>query len=110
MRVRKAIQIVRDQYPEMQIQTLFVLLTIADMEPKPVRQADLQVATSMTGGSLSRNVSILDDWSWQRRPGLKLVESYPDLMDRRHRLVTLTRKGKALVRQLQEALSSEGDT
>lgn len=109
MRLRKAIQVVRDAYPDMPMQTLYVFLTVSEMGPGPVRQTDLLNATGMTGGSLSRNISILDEWAWTRRPGLKLVSTQVDLMDRRQRLISLTRKGKALLKAITEAMN-EGDT
>jgi DNA-binding MarR family transcriptional regulator len=50
----------------------------------------------MAQSSVSRNVSILAKWKWNRSEGLNFVETREDPMERRRKLVSLTNRGKRL--------------
>lgn len=97
----KQLQFFHDLDPQIPLTTVVVFLTVAGMGGK-VRQADLAACFDMSTSALSRNISILDTWSWLRRPGLGLLKAEVDLMDRRAKIITLTHKGRTLVSQLKE--------
>jgi DNA-binding MarR family transcriptional regulator len=107
MKMTRAIRLLRDLYPEMPLQTLYVFLLVGEQDGAHVRQSELLAKAGMSDAALSRNLSSLDEWSWVRKPGLQLVETKADVMDRRQRLVSLSRKGRTLYDRLQK-ISEEG--
>lgn len=58
----------------------------------------------LTSASVSRLTSNLTDWNFKRAEGLKLVETKPDLMDRRRYLLKPTARGTKLINQLLKSL------
>ena len=57
----------------------------------------------MAQSSVSRNVSLLSKWSWQRKEGLNFLTAEEDPMERRRKLVRLTNRG----RKLYETITTE---
>jgi DNA-binding MarR family transcriptional regulator len=62
------------------------------------KELDFQAAT------ITRNVSNLSEWTYQKEKGLGLVKMDYDPMDQRRKLVTLTGKGRTFVATLKEKL------
>ncbi len=52
---------------------------------------------AMAQSSVSRNVSLLSKWSWQRKEGLNFLIASEDPMERRRKLVSLTNRGRKLM-------------
>jgi DNA-binding MarR family transcriptional regulator len=101
MKLLRMMQEFRDLDPELPMQTAYVFLLVAEAGLE-IRQNELLCRSGMSASALSRSISSLDKWSWLKRPGLNLVRSEPDLMDRRKRLLRLTKEGHALFRKLKE--------
>jgi len=55
---------------------------------------------AMAQSSVSRNVSLLSKWSWQRKEGLNFLIANEDPMERRRKLVSLTNRGRKLMGSL----------
>lgn len=102
LKLRGCLEVFRQLDPEMQAQTMITFLLVAMADPDPMPMADLARAAGLAQSSVSRNVSSLGAWSRHKRPGLKLLESTEDLMDRRRKVVSLTPSG----RRLKETLES----
>ena len=105
-RLAKVLERVRLLNKEMPIQTLCVFLLVANNVRKGevttmsdvARQLDFQNAT------ITRNVSNLSDWTYQKKAGLNLIKTEYDPMDQRVKTLTLTKKGESFAKTLQEIL------
>jgi DNA-binding MarR family transcriptional regulator len=75
-----------------------LFLEIAQQAPIDYRELEQRLVT--TNASISRGVQSLSDVREDGRPGLGLVETYPDPSEGRRFLVKLTTKGRLLVNQL----------
>lgn len=100
MKTLRIIQELRAIDPEMAIQTAYIFLMVAQVPS--IYQRELATRVDLTSSSLSRAISTLDKWSWLKKPGLHLVSSEVDLMDRRQRIIKLTKKGQDLYRKLMQ--------
>jgi len=83
--------------PVQQILLLLALHTYGEMT-----QQSLGTYTGVQRSSNSRNIAKLGIGENLGRPGLGLVESYEDPVDRRTKMVRLTPKGSALMRSAVE--------
>lgn len=100
-RVQRAVAKIRTLDPDMPAATLEVLLIIA-------RNPDISMTeilnrmedTSMS--AVSRHVSMLTQWRWNRKAGMGLVEWREDPYERRRKLCRLTRQGEKFVAELAE--------
>jgi DNA-binding MarR family transcriptional regulator len=86
----------------MPVQTLACFLAIARREGQSI--VELSVALGIAQSSASRNVSALSQWNWKKKPGLDLVETVIDLMERRRKQVLLNAKGRRLLEQIQHMM------
>lgn len=107
-RLSAAIDEFRSLYPDAPILSFQVFLMIATHQgissPELIRQ--LNVSQS----SISRHLMILSTWTWQdKRPGLDLIETVEDAMDRRTKISILTAKGRALACSLIRILEPDSD-
>lgn len=105
-RLLAAIEMLRVLDDTMPVQMLAVLLQVALAEDsgEPMSLTQLAEALHMGQSSVSRNVATLSEWSWQKKPGLSLVETRIDLMELRRKNVGLTPKGRKLIEQLSNIL------
>lgn len=93
----RLIDALRDDCPTMTIEALAVLIYIARQDPdggclQHHIVTDLEVPTS----TVSRNVSLLSEWSAHKNAGMGLVSSHIHPENRRHRAVRLTHLGRSL--------------
>lgn len=68
---------------------------------EPCTFADLQEALGLTKGSVSRTVAALGDVNRRGEAGYRLLQVDKDPRERRRFLVSLTAKGRALLRTLE---------
>lgn len=94
----RAIQYLRGLDPELPITQLQALFIISQ-EPG-ISMHDLRERTGMSAASTSRNTYALSAWSWLKKPGLGLVEIYPDPMDLRVKRCQLTEQGAKAIEEI----------
>lgn len=84
--------------PELQAQAMMLYLKIVQHSENgdEISMKELQHWSGLANSTISRNVSLLGDVNRHGGPGLMLVKSYPDPLDRRRSLCKLTAKGKAV--------------
>ncbi len=98
--VKDSIELFRTLDPEMQAQTMMTLLVVGEAHPEPVSMVSIAKIVGLAQSSTSRNVSLLGKIHRKGMPGLDLLESSEDIMDRRNKLVSLTSRGKRFINQL----------
>lgn len=91
----------RNIYPEMPVQTMLVLLLIAQKDGIGVLR--IGEALGIAQSSASRNVDVLGRGSVGKE-GLGLVEAGENPVNRREKLVKLTRRGEKLIESLKAKL------
>jgi len=94
----KAVDAMRAIDASMPTQTFATLLAIALEEGQSINQIGTRIGISQS--SASRNVSVLSDWDWKKKVGLKLVEYQQDRMNLSVKSIHLTKQGKQLVEHL----------
>ena len=99
--VLKSIQEFRKYDADIQSQTIAIFLYVAIHSQGKFADTGVPMTAiaddlDMTQSSVSRNVSILAKWKWNRSEGLNFVETREDPMERRRKLVSLTNRGKRL--------------
>ncbi|MEM7444597.1 MAG: MarR family winged helix-turn-helix transcriptional regulator [Pseudomonadota bacterium] len=105
-RLMRAMEVFRELDPDMPIQYALSFLTLARNPGLSIR--DLSERLGIAQSSASRNVAALSEWHSFRKPGHNLVQAKEDPRERRRKIVSLTRKGKALLVRL-EAVMDGGD-
>ncbi len=100
----KAIEQMRGIDPEIQAQTIAVFLVVAK-SPLPIKMQDIGKELGLAQSSVSRNVAYLGDWSRHKEKGHGLIEAYEDPMERRRKLVKLTKKGERFATSLYETIN-----
>lgn len=88
-----------DLDPEMQVQTLLTFLHAVRQPGSTMKE--IGNLTNQTQASMSRNISALSQVSRHGKPGLNLVHTYEDPMERRRKVVELTPKGQKFMKTLQ---------
>ncbi len=95
-RLANVLHKVRELDPEMPAQTLLAVLLIATNES--FSQQDLRDALGVASSTSARISARLSEWEkFPNQPGLSLVKSEINPVDRRLRLLSLSAKGKAFV-------------
>jgi DNA-binding MarR family transcriptional regulator len=105
-RLAKVLNQVRLLNNEMPIQTLSVLILIANNDKKNKRTTMSYIAKELgfQNATITRNVSNLSDWTYQKKKGLGLVQMEYDPMDQRIKILSLTKKGQVFIDSLKEIL------
>lgn len=93
-----AVQLLREEAPELPIQQLHLFLAIAMDEG--VGTKDLEQRYGYTNAATSRNVTALYKYPGQGRSGLDWVRWQPSPMDGRKRELFLTDKGKEVIEKV----------
>ncbi|OUE44484.1 hypothetical protein BZY95_06355 [Billgrantia desiderata SP1] len=101
-RLARCIAEIRELHPEIQAQSIHLLLEVA-IQPD-ITMGELIRKTHLSQASCSRNVSLLSDMDRHDRPGLGLVEAREDPAERRRKIVRLTPKGRELIAQLADII------
>ena len=94
----------RELDQEIQAQTIAVFLVVAK-SPLPIKMQDIGKELGLAQSSVSRNVAYLGDWSRHKVKGHGLIEAYEDPMERRRKLVKLTKKGERFATSLYETIN-----
>lgn len=94
-RLYKVVNQMRAVDATLPMQTFATFLTVAMEDGLNISQIGQKVGLEQS--SASRNVSMLSDWDWKKRTGLKLVEYHQDYMNLSVKTVHLTAKGQKLV-------------
>src|ERR1700687_4018247 len=84
------------------VESIKALLLVALNENKSVN--DYARMAGVGGGPMSRRIGDLGDLDKNLNPGLQLVESRPDPLDRRLTLVRLTHQGRAFANRVAGAV------
>lgn len=101
-RLVSCISEIRRLHPEIQSQTIHLLLEVA-IQPD-ITMSELIRKTNLSQASCSHNVSLLSNRDRDNKPGLGLVESREDPAERRRRIVKLTQKGQELMASLADLI------
>lgn len=100
-----ALELVRKELdPEMQVQTLSVLLTVASAPG--ITMKELSQRLHLAQSSCSRNVAALSKWHRLGRPGLDLLVATEDPAERRRKIVRLTTRGERFIETLQRKVEA----
>lgn len=91
----QSLRVLRSLDDRMQIQTAITLLLI--MEFAPCRMAALRSMAGLSQASISRNCAALGIIHRKGMPGLGLIKTEEDIMDRKHKIVSLTPKGQNIM-------------
>ncbi len=97
LRVLSKLQAATDN-PELPLLQIQVLLTVAAQPDIPM--ADLEKVTNTSQASVSRTVAKLGRGLTPKEPGYGLLEAAEDPWHRKRKLVKLTPRGDALVKDL----------
>ena len=100
----KAIEHFRFIDSGMHAQAMIIFLHIAKSNPEPVAMSDLSERIGITQASVSRNVALLSSLTRYKTKGPNLLEAYEDVMERRRKLVKLTRRGLSYYKDLESKL------
>ena len=93
-KIKHVVDCFRTLDSEMQAQTMTVFLIVVESHPTPVPMPEIARAAGLAQSSTSRNIAALGTYHRKGQPGLKLLDSYEDPMDRRTKLVKLTPRGE----------------
>lgn len=99
----QALRVLRTLDDRMQLQTAITLLLV--MEFQPCRMASLRSMAGLSQASISRNCAALGRIHRKGQPGLGLIKTEEDIMDRKHKIVSLTPKGENIQRLLNNPMS-----
>ncbi len=107
LNLHKALRLVQTQDERMQVQTILVLLTVAEFGP--ISMSQLKDTAGLSQSSVSRNCAALGKIHRKGRPGLGLITATEDPMDRKQKVVKLTTKGENFMAQLRATQTKERD-
>jgi len=94
---------IREEHGDVPIQMLETLLRIALNEG--CSQQEVMKLTKQSKAANARNISMWTNWTRHKKIGPGLVESTPDPMELRRRIVRLTRSGQRYITELANALA-----
>tara|TARA_Y100001938_G_C7959604_1_gene363591 strand:+ start:435 stop:797 length:363 start_codon:yes stop_codon:yes gene_type:complete len=96
----RQVELLRTIDPEIQAQTISLLLNVAMKDPEPIAMQELAERTGTAQSSVSRNCAMLGKYHRRGQAGHGLLDAYEDPMNRRVKLVQLTTKGRRFIQQL----------
>lgn len=88
----------------MHAQAMIIFLQVAKDDPEPIAMSELSERIGITQASVSRNVALLSSLTRYKTKGPDLLEAYEDVMERRRKLVKLTRRGLKYYKDLESKL------
>jgi DNA-binding MarR family transcriptional regulator len=97
--ISHALDIFRRLDPNMPLIRMEIFLLVATKNGS-ISIRDLQIELNLTDAGVSRNVAALTAAGYQGKPGLGLLETYPDLNKRNRKIVQLSPNGKKLANLL----------
>ena len=103
----KVLQLIRNEISvDIPVQQIAILLLVSQRKPNdPISMPEIKLALNMPQGSVSRNVRMLSRFTDSKKGsfrGYDLVETRPDMYERRRLSVSLTEKGKKLVAKIEQ--------
>ena len=100
----KVLARLRDRHADMTLLQAMFFFTVAQ---KPgITQRELYEALGSNDSVASRTLAILSDLGSRNTPGLDLIEMRTNPLDRRERIVRLTRKGERLMQDIMDDLAA----
>lgn len=101
-----ALEVLRGLDPNLPITFAQVFLLIAQARDGEIVLRDLTKMADFSASAVNRAVTYLGERHWKDpdRPGLGLVDSRPDIRDRRQRIITLSAKGRRAASQMKELI------
>lgn len=102
IRLKRAIQVLRETYPDFPIPMVLVFLELIQ-NPDGMTVSQVEKATGLTQASASRHCRALTAQKSPREPGLGLANIKPDPNDFRSKYFFLNYKGWEVARKLEEA-------
>lgn len=100
----KALELVRDTHPDVNLSALLMLLVISLADKDGVSMADLEKQLGLSQAGCSRNVALLTDTNRHREEGAGLITRHEDPMNRRTKVVRLSPKGVRFMAQFKQHL------
>lgn len=104
IKLQEVIELVREDWPEMPAQTMAVFIAVATAENQELTQQEIQEQVQLAQSTLSKNVAYLCEWRKFQVKGLGWLEQFPNPMNRRQRLVRLTKLGKRKAERINAVL------
>lgn len=102
-----AVGVLRAEWPEMPMQTAATFLAVATAKDETILMTDLLTIVGLPQSTLSKNVAYLCEWRKHEVPGMNVVETFPDPMNRRQKLVRLTPKGRLIASKITAAIKGQ---
>lgn len=104
MRIFQILEEFRKIYPDMQMQTASIFVTIA-LNPG-ITMKELGERAGLAQSSCSRNVALLSEWLRHNKPGYGLVVATEDPVERRRKIIRLTANGERVASTLDMLITS----
>lgn len=101
-KLMRALDTIRALDPDIPSQTIVTFLVAMDHEGETI--SEIRDRLGMSTSSASRNIAALTDWHRLRKPGLNLLVTETDPMNRRTRRVFLTVKGRQVSKLLRDIM------
>ena len=105
MRVFQILEEFRKIYPDMQMQTASIFVTIAINQG--ITMKDLAQRIGVAQSTCSRNVALLSGMLKHDKPGYGLVVATEDPVERRRKVVNLTSRGERVAASLDALVQEE---
>lgn len=102
-----AVDILREYWPEMPMQTAATFAAVAMSEGQEASHQDINEMVGLPQSTLSKNIAYLCEWRSYQNPGMNVVEQFPDPKNRRKRVVRLNKKGRKIANRINEAIMGE---
>lgn len=99
----KFVAMFRDMDSEIPLTTVAVFLAVVQNEGMTMK--DMAKMLNISQSSCSRNVAYLAQYHRLNKPGLGLLVTQEDPMERRRKVVQLTRRGKSFVDKLNSMIA-----
>jgi len=113
-KLRRVVSVVRELIdPELPLQQLALLLLIADADGEGITMPEACEKLRMGQTSVSKNAKMLSQYAEEtagivKIKGYALIDSRPDLLERRRLRMTITAKGKQVLDKIIEGIEMHG--
>jgi len=106
IRAKSFVEKLRELDPEMQLQTVLVLLLISEGHETGswCRVKDLAEKVSLSSASASRNVAVFNKWDRHRNYGHNLVTTWENPKCRVEKFIKLTPKGEKFMQEIKNIM------
>jgi hypothetical protein len=91
--------------PSMSLPSMLAFLHYHDVDGRSGNRSTVEERLDMTGATASRATLYWTDFKKPRVAGMNMLESHPDIENRRFNVIQYNRKGLEFLQKLSEALS-----